>query len=262
MRYLHQKILNMNFGFLFLDDGVVEISPSLFDFASKEECRKIFIAQYNACVQKDLQIKPVRVLEYENLYELFYSKIVELINDTNLPTCKLSEYIIDSFINQKFIDLKTLHVNLPLNPAAKLIQMIYAKDEIGLTFNASMLFSNYIYDKIYRLHRDKSVTFEDGLIIIKKDNNEILGIMPSFKYVKMSKPHEMDNEIKIAFDILKRRNIEKVYIAFPKNEEFKKHIIVKQDENDESSRLTLVPYAITHKIACNSMKKTSKQGEK
>lgn len=259
---MHKKLLNMDFGFSYIDDGVVEVTPSLFNYASKDECRKIFVTQYNSCVDKDLQIKPNKAQEHKNLHELFSAKITELIDDENLPTCILSKHIINNFQNREFHKLNALHVNSPLHPAARLIQMIYAKEEIGLSFNASMLFSNYVYDKIYRLHRDKSVVFEDGLIIVKKDKNEIMGIMPSFKYVKMSKPHEMDSEIRKAFDILQRRNIEKLYIAFPKNQEFKKHIIVKQDEHDESSRLTLVPYAITHKIACNSMKKTSKQGEK
>lgn len=244
----------MNFGFL-LNDGVREITPSLFDYASKEECRKIFITQYNSCVEEYLQIKPLKALTCENLYNLFYDKILELINDENLPTCKVSLDTIDKFLSGDFEALKTLHVSIPLNPAAKLIQMIYTKEEVGLTFDASMLFSNYIYDKISRLHKDKSIIFEDGLIIIKKDNCEILGIMPSFKYVKMSKPQDMDNEIKKAFGILKRRDIKKVYIAFPKNEEFRKHIVVKQSDNDDSSRLTLVPYAITHKVVCNSLRK-------
>lgn len=244
----------MNFGFL-LNDGVKEVTPSLFDYASSEECRKIFITQYNSCVEECLRIKPLKALAYENLYSLFYDKILELIENKNLPICKVSHCIIDKFLNADFDELKTLHVNIPLNPAAKLIQMIFTKEEAGLIFDASMLFSNYIYDKISRLHKDKSIIFEDGLIIIKKDNCEILGIMPSFKYVKMSKPQEMDNEIKKAFEILEKRDIKKVYIAFPKNEEFRKHIVVKQGNNDDSSRLTLVPYAITHKVVCNSLRK-------
>ncbi len=237
----------MNFGYLINEECCIEIAPSLFNFATSHERRKIFITLYNSCIEQNLKINYIK--QSKNLHEMFLCKINELIENKNFSYCPISKKIIKSYLSQDFKSLKCVYSKLPIHPAAKLILMIYCHD--GVIFNASMLFANFIYDKMLKLHKDKEVIFENELIVVKKDECEILGIMPSFKYVKMSKPQEMDNEIARAFDILQNRNIQKLFIAFPKNEEFTRHLVVKQYSEDEKAKLTLVPYAITHQMACN-----------
>ncbi len=244
----------MDFGYYLLDGGIKEITPYIFSHLPKLDCRKIFINFYNSCVEQELKIRSAKICENQNLHEIFLQKIGEILQNEDENDCKISKLIIKNYINKDYQSLKKLYPKMPKNKAAKLILMLYGKDEIGLHFNASMLFTNYIYDKISRLHGDENVTFEDGLIILKKNGKEILGVMPSFKYVKMSKPQEMENEIKTAFEILQKRDTQKLFIAFPRNEEFTKHLAVKQYSSDEDTKLTLVPYAITHKSSCNFSK--------
>ncbi len=239
----------MEFGYTAVDGEVLELTPSTLLYLSKQERRRVFVNFFNSCVDGELKIKSVK--SYKNLHEIF-TEHIEYLLKSDTSSCKISDMIIKNYTNKNYDFLKQIYPIMPVNKGAKLINMIYAKDEVGLCFDASMLFSNYIYDKISRLHGTKSVTVEDGLIILKRDGQELLGVIPSFKYV--SKPQEMGEEIDRAFKILQKRDIKKLFIAFPKNEEFTKHLAVKQYSNDEETRLTLVPYAVAQKSSCGFLK--------
>ncbi len=247
---LATSVKKMDFGYYLSNNRTIETTPSLFSFASLKERRKIFLTLYNSCVDKDLKINSHFADTGLDLHDIFLRKIANLMTNFSGVQCNISKIILKNYENKNYKDLHAIYPKLPINPAAKLIQMIYKNEQVGLNFDGSMLFANYIYDKILTLHKDKNVTFEDGLIIVKKDEEEILGVMPSFKYVRMNKPQDADKEINRAFNILQKRDIKKLFIAFPKNEEFTRHLVVKQYSEDEDSKLTLVPYAITHKNSC------------
>ncbi len=241
----------MDFGYFLTNRGIQETTPSIFDFADKKERRKIFLVLYNSCVDEELKINYRFIDSNLSLHEIFSQKIEELMKKFDTNSCNISKIILKNYENKNYKSLQTIYPKIPLNPAAKLIQMIYKNEQVGLNFDGAMLFANYIYDKILALHKDKNVTFEDELIIVKKDEEEILGVMPSFKYIKTSNPKCAEEEINKAFNILQNRDIKKLFIAFPKNEEFTRHLAVKQYSENEDVKLTLVPYAITHKSACN-----------
>lgn len=239
----------MFFGF-FLENGQInEQVPTIFKHLSQIDRNKIFITQFNAVVERELKIDTKSLTNSKNLLKIFINKIDKLIENKELKTCDLSNYLIRLYSNNDLERLKSTFTKVPQHPAAKLIQMIWCKENQGVYFESSWLFCNYVYDKISRCHQDKEVTYEDGLIVVSRKGENLIAVMPSFKYVCMDKPHLADEEIKRAYKILERKDVNKFYIAFPKHDDFKKHIVVKQSERDTSSRLTLVPYAISHKIA-------------
>lgn len=241
----------MFFGF-FLENGEInEQVPTIFKQLSRLDRYKIFITQFNAVVDNGLKINTKSLDEHENLLELFTQKINSLIEDKEQDLCELSEYFIKCFQEGKTDKLKSNFAKVPTHPAAKLIQMIWCRENPGIYFESSWLFCNYVYEKISRCHYDKQVSFKDGLIVVSRDGEDLIAVMPSFKYVCMDKPHLADEEIKKAYKILGRRDVQKFYIAFPKHDEFKRHIVVKHGKDDTSSKLTLVPYAISHKIKYN-----------
>ncbi len=92
--------------------------------------------------------------------------------------------------------------------------------------------------------------------MVTKDGENLVAVMPSFKYMNMNEPHLANEEIKKAYKMLEKINVGKFYIAFPKNEDFKRHIVVKQSDNDINSKLSLIPYSISHKIVYNNKSKT------
>lgn len=238
----------MYFGFIFTKHFVKEEFPSLFSSMDKKDCRKMFLAQYNACVQNELKILPKNAFKYENLYDIFCAKINELIKQKAL-TCDLSRYLIKAYMQKDFDKLNKIYISIPTNPAAKLIQMIFAKEHMGLRFLASMFFSNYVYDKIAKRQSDKHVIQKNNLIVVQKDKCDIMAVMPVFKYVRLDKAYLANDDIKKAMNIIRDSNYERLFIAYPRHEEFTKHIVV---QHALSSKLTLVPYSISNKIVCNS----------
>lgn len=241
----------MYFGFFIYKDAVKELIPNLFSSMPKEEVRRIFITEYNAYVDEVFRINPQNVYEHESLKEIFDDKIQDLLSCEKTITCENSKNILNAYEKKDFSQLEKLCLSKPIFSSAKLIQMIYAKADKGLCFNASDMFCNFVYDKISKRHRDKNVTFENHLIIVEKDGNEIMGIMPYFKYMQKNDPHLADNEIQKAYEILSLRNIKRLFVAYPRNEDFTKHINVKCSLLEEK-QLTLVPYSITHKVVYNS----------
>lgn len=241
----------MFFGFLFEDGEASELVPAIFKQLSLVDRHKIFITQYNAAVACELKIRVDSLTKSESLLDIFVNKIYSLINDKSLIYCDLSVYLIDSFLQNKTYMLNTCFAKVPIHPAAKLIQMIWCKEDQGLYFKSSWLFCNYVYEKISKCHQDKDVMYKDGLIVVSKYQEDLVAVMPSFKYVCMNQPQLADKEIKRAYRILEQRDVKKFYIAFPKHKNFKRHIVVKYGNSDNSSKLTLVPYAISHKIVYN-----------
>ncbi len=244
----------MFFGF-FLENGQInEQVPSIFRQLSTYDRNRIFITQFNAVVDDELKINIKTLNKNEDLAYIFNNKINSLIQEEKDTSCKLSKSLIDAFLQKQ---TQNLHVTFktPSHPAAKLIQMIWCKENKGIYFESSWLFCNYVHDKISRCHFDKQITFKDGLIVVSKDGEDLIAVMPCFKYVSMDKPHLADEEIKKAYKILREKNIEKFYIAFPKHDAFRRHIVVKQNNNEINSKLTLIPYAISHKIVYNNHSK-------
>lgn len=251
----------MFFGFNVNDDGVKEITPTLFDFATKEARRVFFVSQYNTCVKESFRISPLHVKGCANLHELFVKKIKHLSKDKTLPMCENSKKILYHFFAGDFVSMQKFCFARVENDAAKLAQMIYAKEDKGLCFEADMLFCNYVYEKIQKRHKDKKVVFKNGIITVFKDGREIIGVMPCFKYVNMQECEKADDEIKRAYALLDGGNLEKLFIAYPRNDEFTRHIVVKKSHNDTKSRLTLVPYSISHRVVCKSQKTNLKKGD-
>ncbi len=245
----------MFFGFFLKSSEVQEQVPTIFRKLSSCDRNRIFVTQFNAAVSDELKINTKTLTKNQSLVDVFTDKIRDLIEDKSFFTCKISSKLINAFLQGKTCNLKPNFTRVPSHPAAKLIQMIWCKENRGLYFESSWLFCNYVFEKISRCHFDKKITYKDDLIVVSKDGEDLIAVMPCFKYVSVDSPHLADEEIKKAYKILSRKNVRKFYIAFPKHDGFKRHIVVKYGEKDTNPKLTLIPYAISHKIVYNKHNK-------
>ncbi len=241
----------MYFGFHLDEDGVREISPSVFGFASKKARRIFFITQFNACMDATFRL-PLHICTNDNLHDVFVKKIKLLANDKSFNMCKNSKLILEYFFRGDFVGMEKFCFSKLDHPSAKLAQMIYAKEDKGLCFDARILFSNYVYDKIHKIHKDKDISYDNDVIIVSKNGKDIMGIMPCFKYINPKEKEKVSEDIRKAYEMLERRDLEKLFIAYPRNEEFTKHIIVKKSQRELAPKLTLVPYSISHRVSCRS----------
>lgn len=249
----------MHFGFEFVDGTYKEYIPSIFKAFGKYELHRMFISQYNAHVKKEFYIKPLHVKGCESIFEIFVRKIDELLKDDSFKKCHLSKKLIDSYRRKDFQTIQANYGTMPTHIGAQFIFMIFAKEIKGLLFNAKDFFSNYVYDKIQKKHKEKNVLFYEDFIVMEFSKSERVGIYPSFKYMETQKPYLADEDIKNAFKILQKYSLTKLFIAYPKNSDFTKHIVV--EHGMCSTRLTLVPYAISNKIVYNSRQNLKKTKE-
>ncbi len=239
----------MYFGFELSGENVREFSPKLFEYLPLHVRRVFFITLYNSCVDREYKL-PLHVEKSQNLNDVFTQKIEILAKDKSRAKCDSSKKVLDCFFSGDFESLERFCFVSLTHPAAKLAQMIYAKADKGVCFDAKMMFSSYVFDKIEKKHQNKSIIYDNNVIIVSKNGKDIMGIMPCFKYMNMKDCARANEDIKKAYDVLQRRDLEKFFIAYPRNEEFTKHIVVKKSHDEITSRLTLVPYSISHRIHC------------
>ena len=237
----------MNFGFL-LDIG--EITPSIFSKTSRQKKAEIFINLYNACVDCELKI-PLKYAKSDmKISQIFDMRIDELCKfDTQglrkiSVFCTASNLIIKAY-KQGGIQAVPSLVNQPKHKAAKLINLIHSQN--GICFDADVMFSQFVYDKIRRKHFDKSVYFQDGIIFVELGGKNIFGVMPCFKEITKERFHLVSCEISKGFSLLNAMQLDKMFIVAPRNENFLRYIEVKNGYEYVKS-LRLVPYTISHHI--------------
>jgi hypothetical protein len=154
--------------------------------------------------------------------------------------------LIALFISGDFDRLKVAiktNASLPKLPQAMLIFRIFSSENCGIMFDAKILFSEFVLEKIIRKNPDKAVYFKDDLIVIEKDGECLLNIMLCFKKFDKDKIYLAKDEIDEAWRKVAKENIKTLYIVFPKNSAFKRHIEVK-NPCFADSLVKLVPYTI------------------
>ena len=151
--------------------------------------------------------------------------------------CPSSNLVINAYKNKQNFD----YLPFPQSKIGKFITF-FGKDE--LKFNATDLFFNYIHSKILRIHSSSSVFCDENMIYIFYDNVKI-GILPSFSGFDVNNKNTFEKELKNAYDLGK--DLDMVYIAFPKQENLKKFINVKNTVFNSQKLVKIVPYSITNK---------------
>ncbi|MDR0761619.1 MAG: hypothetical protein LBF13_01065 [Campylobacteraceae bacterium] len=243
----------MLFGFEKMDGKWIERVPALFHSFSRKEQREFFINQYNCCVGKNERIAFKGDLGCFSLFEIFQNEIFSRLNVKNHlrpNTLKLfdpySAVLIALFLKKDFDKLRAVikaNALLPKLPQAMLIFRIFSSENYGIIFDAKALFSEFVLEKIARKNPDKAVYFKDDLIVIEKDGECLLSIMLCFKRFDKDKMYLMKDEIDEAWRKIAKSNIKFLYIVFPKNSAFKRHIEVK-NPCFADSLVKLVPYTI------------------
>ncbi len=237
----------MKFGFL---SGIGEITPSIFSGLDAVNKARIFINLYNCCVERGLKIPLVYAYSGLNLEEIFLKRIDDLCEFKNPSQSKISSFCIASnsvicaYKSGKFDAVSPLAVS-PKHPAAKLILML--KSQNGICFDADIMFSQFVYDKIRAKHFDKNVYFQDGIIFAEQGGRKLFGVMPCFKEITKERFHLANCEIARGFEALSGGEFDRMFIVAPRNANFSRYIEVRR-ECGRGGSLRLVPYTISHHI--------------
>ncbi|CZE47524.1 hypothetical protein [Campylobacter geochelonis] len=223
-----------------------DIVPNFLYGSEQKTINLLFLTQFNSCVENELKI-PLKYAKNGDLKDIFTKMVKALLMPKELKFSKANKLCITSnlILFSLFNSTKPpILASKPSLKAAKLASM-FLND--GLVFNANELFRNFIFNKISRIHQDKKVYIENGIIYISVQDKPVVGILPAFKTFDIDDKKSYEKEIKLALNLSKKTP--RIYIALPRQKGLKKHITVQACELDSAnSCVKIVPYSITNKV--------------
>ena len=134
-------------------------------------------------------------------------------------------------------------------PSYKLTRAIVSLRS-GLLLNGDDAFRNFVFCKIALRNAGAQLQLvgKSGELIVVRKSGFSLGVVTSFKKNLPQNPAIYDNDIKKVLELCRGANIDAVYLVYPKNENFTRHIEIKSEFFKGNFIMKLVPYKLTDKI--------------
>lgn len=244
----------MFFGFEKEGNRWIEKTPAIFKSLPRSERRRLFLNQYNNCVDNDERILKADL--NSSLFDIFKKQIQSSLTNHNENRLRpknttidfdiFSAKILNLFMVKKYDEI-VVEVNkracLPRYKFARLIYRIFASGRCGVLFDAKALFSQYVLEKVSKTNKDKSVYMKDDLIFIHKEKEHLLTIKLCFKEIAKDKLYLVRKEINDAWRFMGDSKLDMIYLVFPKNSSFRKHIEL-TNPCCAHRKVKLVPYKI------------------
>lgn len=255
-----------NLGFNYFEDflgfdGKNEYLPKDFDtFNSKVKLRQLFLNLSNNVLKSVCSFNKYeqKALSSYDLQTIFKTKIKSLLPNNKLRTknqnnknvfnfCLNSTKIINNYLNPSKDRNVFVSKNITI-PAAKLISLCYVNNNMQLLIDKHLLFHEFVLKKISILHKDKIVIDLGDSICIKSNDFHGVKIFTSWKDIEVKKPN-IKNELEGAIKSIKKGEYYQVFLAYPKTNEFTKHIPVFVDElKNKEYQIKAIPYSLRSTI--------------
>ena len=252
MSFSYFKYTNDFVGF----DNNKEFLPKGFDkFNSKYRLRHLFLSLSNNILKEFCHFskKEQRRLSLYPLKTAFMYKINTLLPNTMLKKhrrhnsfnfCLESTIIINNYLYRKKINSSFISTSKKLLPAAKLISHCFINNNMQLLIDKHLLFHEFVLNKVSRLHKDKEVTDLGDSISIKAKGVCNLKIYTSWKDIEVKNPNIKD-ELENAIKSIKKGESNQVYLAYPKDENFKRQIPIFVNElKNKEYQIKVIPYSL------------------
>ena len=233
-----------------------EYLPKDFDeFDSVVKLRQLFLSLSNNTLkpfcnfskyeQKKLSnstLEKAFIYKIKNMLPISNVKKYEVKSNKIFKVCINSTKVIHNYLNK---ERKSIIVsNNGLLKVARLISTCFIDNKLQLLIDKDLLFHDFVYKKIKKLHSDKSVINLGNSISIQTENSIGVKIYTSWKDIKKDDPN-IKNELENAIQAIKNGEFNQVYLAYPKNEQFTKQIPVYVDElKHKEYQIKAIPYSL------------------
>ncbi len=238
-----------------------EYLPSFDKFQTSINQRVMFLKFFNQEVCCDLKFtkEEFRACKKETLFNIFAKKIFNnllfkkqtsaLFKIDVAMSLKINKFIkkANTEVKNKFSNFTLLNVNptSSIKTAVKLVD-IFEESGCSLYLDGNKIFKNFVSNKILRTNESKLVDIHnDSIDIQSKKNSCTTKIFTFWEFISSNDLKAVDEHIKKAVDCIKNSDYKQIYLVYPKNENFYKHIQVKTKEliSDEYE-IKLIPYSI------------------
>lgn len=233
----------------------IEWLPNNFDkFISKTTLRKLFLTLTNNVLkdfchfdkrekEKLCKMPLKKIFEYKIkiLLPISFTKPYKMPKSFNFDissTKVISHYLSNKKSKQIFV------ANKNLLPVARLISHCFVNNQMELLLDINLLFHEFVFQKISKLHKDKKVTDEGDAITITQHKNTPVKIYPFWKSIDKNNLN-INTEINKATQCVKDGKFSLVYLVYPKNISFNKHISVEVEAlEDMDYKIKAIPYSL------------------
>ncbi|MGM0518890.1 MAG: hypothetical protein ACQERD_04510 [Campylobacterota bacterium] len=252
MNFSYFKYTNDFVGF----DNNREFLPKDFDkFNSKYRLRQLFLSLSNNVLKEFCHFskKEQRRLSFYPLKIAFEYKIETLLPNSMLRKpkinssfnfCLKSTIIINNYLYGKKTDNSLFVRSKNLLAAAKLISHCFINNNMQLLIDKHLLFHEFVLNKVSRLHKDKEVTDLGDSISIKSNGVCNVKIYTSWKDIEVKNPNIKD-ELENAIKSIKKGESNQVYLAYPKDDKFKRQIPIFVNElKSKEYQIKVIPYSL------------------
>lgn len=237
------------FGF---DANGREIVPEVlrdYDAASRA---RAMLALYNFNVNADYRILPANLKGASQFRAAFLNFIA---SELGRGVRKIYRFkpAVKFCVADNAIIFSYLHgMQLPVfaaKPSYKLTRAIVSLRS-GLLLNGDDAFRNFVFCKIALRNAGAQLQLvgKSGELIVVRKSGFSLGVVTSFKKILPQNLAIYDNDIKKALELCRGANLDAVYLVYPKNENFNRHVEIKRECFKGNFIMKLVPYKLTDKI--------------
>ncbi len=237
------------FGF---DANGREIAPeALQDYDAASRARAM-LALYNFNVNADYRIPP-KYLQGEMQFRAAFLNFIA--SELGRGARKIYRFkpavkfcVADNAIIFSYLRGMPLPV-FAARPVYKLTRAIVSLRS-GLLLNGDDAFRNFVFCKIALRNAGAQLQLvgKSGELIVVRKSGFSLGVVTSFKKILPQNPAIYDNDIKKALELCRGANLDAVYLVYPKNENFNRHVEIKSECFKGNFIMKLVPYKLTDKI--------------
>ena len=252
----------MNFNNFVGFDGNKELLPNDFDtFDSELKLRQLFlhlcnfvlnsVCHFNKYEQKNLVKVPLKNAFNSKIRSLLPEHKLHVFNkNKKFNLCVNSTKIINNYHNPK-LNNQVIVNSKNLLPAAKLISHCFINNKMQLLIDKHLLFHEFVLQKLKNLHKDKEVLDLGNSISIKQKDVCALKIYTSWKNIQKKDPN-IENEVNHAINVIKEGEFNQVYLIYPKDNDFTRHIPVYVDElKYKTYQIKAIPYSLRSIIRKN-----------
>ena len=229
--------------------------PKNFDkFTSEKTLRKLFLSLSNNVLkdfchfnkrERDLLSRGTlkKAFEYkiDSMLPLSYikpHKPIKMFNFDSKSTKVILHYINPNKSRQIFVATKNLL------PVARLISHCFINNQMQLLLDINLLFHEFVFQKISKLHRDKIVLDEGDSITINSHNSTPTKIYPFWKDIDKNNLN-IKNDVQKATQCIQKGEYYLVYLVYPKTDTFTRHIPVVVDVlEDMDYKIKAIPYSL------------------
>ena len=243
-------------------DGKKELLPNGFDtFDSEVKLRQLFlhlsnfvlnsICHFSKYEQKNLAKVPLKNAFESKIRSLLPQyKLNKFNTNRQFKLCVNSTKIINNYHKTKFTYQVVVN-SKKLIPAARLISHCFINNKMQLLIDKNLLFHEFVLEKLRNLHKDKEVLDLGDSISIKQEDVCALKIYTSWKNIQRKDPN-IENEVNHAIKVIKKGEFNQVYLIYPKDNDFTKHIPVYVEElKYKTYQIKAIPYSLRSIIRKN-----------